>query len=263
MISHRSYAAPRARRRGLECLGLVFTTAALWLLHCAETRAYSDPERFAAAESEGGGGGRYFTGSPADGYDCAVCHQGGVAPTVNVRGLPEDGYVPDKTYDLRLTWSNGKATHALQLEVMDRDGDHGGELELQDEDDIAASGRCDSDAEQEPAGYALPAGEVRQVLGVRACGSSSLRFRFTPADVPYVVFAGAMVRSDSSASPDGDGVISLSRVLRRAGDTDPPVVGSCAVVCARSRSRSLPLFALLGAFSWLFLARQRRHGTPP
>ncbi len=49
-------------------------------------RAYSSPEAFAAPayeagqSSAGGGGGRWFTGSPADGYSCSVCHLPGKAP---------------------------------------------------------------------------------------------------------------------------------------------------------------------------------------
>jgi hypothetical protein len=41
--------------------------------------AFSDPARFGKYPEEegglGGGGGRFFTGSPADGYGCSVCHK--------------------------------------------------------------------------------------------------------------------------------------------------------------------------------------------
>src|SRR5262245_23122316 len=41
-----------------------------------DARAFSDPTIYGKYPSQklGGGGGRYFTGSPADGYSCSVCH---------------------------------------------------------------------------------------------------------------------------------------------------------------------------------------------
>jgi hypothetical protein len=36
--------------------------------------AYSGPEGFLDGAYEGGGDGRWFTGSPADGFSCSVCH---------------------------------------------------------------------------------------------------------------------------------------------------------------------------------------------
>jgi hypothetical protein len=35
--------------------------------------AYSELERFGEPAVDGGGGGRYFTGAPTDGYSCHVC----------------------------------------------------------------------------------------------------------------------------------------------------------------------------------------------
>jgi hypothetical protein len=54
----------------------------------------------------GGGAGRWFTGSPADGYSCEVCH---LSPTkysfpVSYTGLPIDGYVPGEKYDIEMSW---------------------------------------------------------------------------------------------------------------------------------------------------------------
>ena len=86
-------------------------------------RAYSDPIFFYESLGKGGSAGRWFSGSPADGYACDACHT--PRPTLNpkllpplamprteplpagpliVTGLPKDGYVPGKTYDIRLSW---------------------------------------------------------------------------------------------------------------------------------------------------------------
>jgi hypothetical protein len=59
----------------------------------------------------GGGGGRYFTGSPADGYGCSVCHSGPekFSFPVRVTGLPMNGYIPGTTSSIRLSWAEASA----------------------------------------------------------------------------------------------------------------------------------------------------------
>lgn len=226
-------------------------------LGAREARAYSDPERFASAQDEGGGGGRYFTGSPRDGYNCGVCHEGGAVPIVAVRGLPENGYDPDETYELRINWRNGDSAHALHVEVTDPEGAGAGELKLVDDEEIPASGRCGSRADGESAGYTLDV-EDRRVLGALACGASSLLFRFTPSDVPYLVFAGAVVRSDSSASADGDGVISLNRVLRREDQRHETLIAGCSLTARGSETHLSPLLAVLSVLGWFCWSFRRR-----
>jgi hypothetical protein len=76
--------------------------------------AFADPLYFAKSADEGGGGGRWFTGSPADGYGCGVCHLPNQAEKLVVEGLPKNGYVPDKDYYIRIAWPETAArTHAL------------------------------------------------------------------------------------------------------------------------------------------------------
>jgi hypothetical protein len=72
-----------------------------------EARAYSTPDASAEQPALGGGGGRWFTGSPADGFGCTVCH----APAsgqrhfpLRVAGLPSDGYVPGQRQEIVLAW---------------------------------------------------------------------------------------------------------------------------------------------------------------
>jgi hypothetical protein len=66
--------------------------------------AYADPLYFAKPAAEGGGEGRWFTGSPADGYGCGVCHTPNQAEKLVVEGLPKNGYVPGKDYYIRIAW---------------------------------------------------------------------------------------------------------------------------------------------------------------
>ncbi|HYJ08118.1 MAG TPA: DUF2271 domain-containing protein [Polyangiaceae bacterium] len=67
-------------------------------------RAFSEPKLYGDLPAEGGGGGRYFTGSPADGYGCGSCHTGQGSFPIAITGLPVDGYVPGKPYVVRVSW---------------------------------------------------------------------------------------------------------------------------------------------------------------
>lgn len=70
--------------------------------------AYSAPEAYDEPSSTGGGGGRWFSGSPAEGYGCSVCHL--AAPgqrrfPLYVSGLPVDaGYMVGGRYEVGLIW---------------------------------------------------------------------------------------------------------------------------------------------------------------
>jgi hypothetical protein len=68
-------------------------------------------------ESWGGGAGRYFTGSPADGYSCEVCHSSPSNysfPLVQ-KGLPLDGYVPREPYRIELSSPAATAAYTTAL----------------------------------------------------------------------------------------------------------------------------------------------------
>ena len=90
---------------------------ALWLLGGVllgrvlmpgSAHAYSAPEAYAELAYQGGGEGRWFTGSPADGFGCGVCH----APAAGqreyplyVQGLPtERGYALAAQHQVVLSW---------------------------------------------------------------------------------------------------------------------------------------------------------------
>lgn len=90
-----------AYSRALATVALICGTS-------AHARAFGDYELFFADPVDGGAGGRWFTGSPADGYTCSVCHEGGRQWPVQVDGLPTgQGYLPDpnKPYSITLSWN--------------------------------------------------------------------------------------------------------------------------------------------------------------
>lgn len=126
--------------------GLVFVLA---MLPLSAARAFSDPTYYGKYPTEiwGGGGGRFFTGSPADGYDCSVCHTS--TPTysfpLNVTSLPVDGYVAGKEYKVKVSWpiaanseraSIAQGNHPLTLmtaELLAENGSSSGTLQLASE----------------------------------------------------------------------------------------------------------------------------------
>jgi hypothetical protein len=232
--------------------------ALLCVAPAASVRAFSDIERFPRSVQEGGGGGRLFTGSPADGYACSVCHLGGEEPSVIVYGLPIDGYVPGQTYDVEVAWNNVAGSHALHLEIVDEATKRGaGRVSLIDPATIDARGRCGSLPNEKPADYILE-GEGRQIIGSQGCGASSVRFRFTAPNVPEIVFAGSVVRAgEPQASPEGDGVQNLNRVLRRAGEPNQ-AASTCALTAARRSGAGLWCGVLLMLALALRLPRARR-----
>ena len=218
----------------------------LFVLAGARARAYSDPALFDAAPELAGGGGRLFTGSPQDGYSCSVCHLGGDAPHVELSGLPDE-FVPGKVYEIGLRWDGQEVSHALHVELVTKAGVHP-KVTLEPESVLGPDGRCDNDPEGEAAYYGIDRDE-RRIVGVRDCGASRVSVQFTgPMEEDEVYFSASVVRTDSSGTAKGDGVLDVRRVLRRQGSASS---GGCRV----GRSSSLDLsFWLL----WLGLALQRR-----
>jgi len=70
-------------------------------------RAYSTPDAFAERPEAGGGGNRWFSGSPADGYSCNVCHSSAAGQRqfpMYVTGLPLEGYELAEAREVVLSW---------------------------------------------------------------------------------------------------------------------------------------------------------------
>ena len=94
--------------------------------------AYSDGTVFSkdpSAETSGGGGGLYFTGSPRQhGLDCAVCHVGGPTDitlelSALLDGTParlfEDGYTPGALYEIQVAFTEDRLAPAGGCEGHD------------------------------------------------------------------------------------------------------------------------------------------------
>ncbi len=78
-----------------------------WASAGATAHAYSAPEAFPDSPVAGGGGGRWFTGSPADGFGCSVCHVATPGQRVfpfYVAGLPLEGYELATRNEVVLSW---------------------------------------------------------------------------------------------------------------------------------------------------------------
>jgi hypothetical protein len=80
------------------------------LLVCAgapsAASAFSSPEAFSDDADNGGGGGRWFSGSPAEGFGCSTCHVQAATQRdfpLTVIGLPP-AYLPGGQYEITLTW---------------------------------------------------------------------------------------------------------------------------------------------------------------
>jgi hypothetical protein len=241
--------------RGAHALPFAFVLGlAAW---SQEAQAFSAADQFALPTSGGGGGGRFFTASYQDGYACSVCHSGGVPPVLRVSGLPVDGYQPGATYEIDVTWDKPNAHHGLNLELLGKDGNLPGQIALVDAALLDARGRCKDG--KSPA-FERTVG-TRKVLGVEPCeGPSSLRFRFTPANVPELAFSASAIISDRQGTVTGDGVTTLRKVLRRVGE--PAKTGDCSLgQSARGSLRStllvLVLVLVLAAAARLVLRRRR------
>lgn len=228
--------------------------SSITLLALPETsQAFSDPEQFSRPPDVGGGGGRYFTASIFDGYGCSVCHRGGAEPTVQINGLPQNGYQPGTTYNIEILWTNPALSHALQLELVGRDGTVPGQVVLPDEASIDVRDRCGGMPKGKIASYARDVG-TRKVLGVEACSAQAMHFRFTPSNVADLAFSMSMITSNNQGDVENDGVVTVRKVLRRVGE--PVKTGDCAISGAAA-TRSGWASAVLALSALLVLARRR------
>ena len=217
--------------------------------------AFSDPERFVTPTEEGGGGERFFTGSPADGYTCVVCHRGGASPEVVIRGLPMSGYDAGERFEVELAFASGRDNHAVALEMVDAEGRDLG-LELLADDQIKSAERCGARSDGRRASYLAELGE-RRVVGVEACEANAVRFRFRAPKGDRAMFIASVLASDNSATVDGDGVTEIVQPLYRSGT--PASTGGCSAGAAGEGACSgwSLLLAALAALRTRKLRRKR------
>jgi hypothetical protein len=207
--------------------------------------AYSDPATFGDPIEEGGGAGRYFTGSRAEGYSCSVCHHDGKVPRFVVDPLPDQLQQGTK-YTLVIHWADPESPQALQLELVSN-GAHPS-VTIPAAAALPATSRCESLPTGLPAVYSVDLGQ-RRVIGVEDCGASRVEVSFVATGDPIEVSIGG-VRSNEDGTANGDGVFDdrfvLSQNVHASG-------GACAVGGDAS-SVVVPLIALM------FVRRRRRSG---
>jgi hypothetical protein len=242
--------------RALSLIGLVCVLGL-----CAparRVRAFSDPGNFALPPQQAGGGGRFFTGSPVDGYTCKACHAGGEEPQLLVTGLPPEGYVPGHAYEIVVAWPIYVDKFSAAVELSDMHGRPAGSLRLPPLNEMQAPEFCEPASDQVPAASLNDAGNGRQVITIPDCGAMRLRFLWTapPGDVGQVWFAGSAVASNGKGDTQGDGVSDFGRALAFAGG-GTAMAGSATTGCSAAfgRERSawlLPVFVLyFGRRRWL------------
>jgi len=214
-------------------LGAVALCALAWALP-TPAHAFSDPLFYDQPPDVGGGGGRWFSGSSADGYGCEVCHQGGHPVELTITGLPLDGFVPGSPYEVTVSWPLGTEHLSLIAEFMDEQRVTAGTMALPRPDALHPPELCSGDQMGFPASRVHESDGGRQLLSVIDCGVLNVRFQWT---APLIVsgpvwFNLGFVAGDGDASPFGDGVTMVRHPLTVSGtslDTRTVAKGKCSV----------------------------------
>jgi hypothetical protein len=217
--------------------------AAFATVSCASSaRAFSDPLSYQADVLSGGGGGRWFTGSTADGYGCEVCHEGGQIADLTITGLPLDGFSPGASYEIVIGWPNAEHV-ALLAELSDEARMGAGGLELPRPEATPESERCSGELLGAPSSglHVLEDNSMRQLVSVVDCGARQVRLRWTaPLTAPEAVWLHVgFITSNEDTTPMGDGVTMARRVLLRHGASSEAkvVAQGCSALPGRAASR--------------------------
>jgi hypothetical protein len=263
---------------------VVFGVAFVAALLPTAVHAFSDPKIYGDRAETGGGGGRWFTGSPAEGYGCAVCHAGGGEVPLNVTGLPADGYVPGTPYIVKLNWAQVAAFSAaaeqrglrpvssLVAEFVGEDGNGAGDVTLEPNFAMPAE-QCKKTSAADPTRFAAtmfnstaPSADVlecstsqknqRCIVGTYPCGSSELRIKWKAPSQwrgPIWFSAGFVTTENATGVPnDNDFVTEL--VVPMNAKSDGPLYettldAGCSVLRVEARPSSgaaLYVLTLLG-----------------
>ena len=255
-------------------------------------RAYTEPRTYLEPAQEGGGGGRFFTGSPAEGYACSVCHVSERRERLELIGLPEHGYVPGTTYELKLSWpeyarraerlrerGEGPPSMSLVTELVAESGEGSGVIEIAGGRNASERELCTlPEGQQGAVLFALRPGEQgaesgtrceasklgqRCVAAVLSCGVRELHLKWTaPKNWQGAIwFSAGLVATDAvSGDPDGDAVTELTKVMMPAASDGARYQSTLHGDCAASPpggARSSGGLALLCALLALALLRRR------
>jgi hypothetical protein len=220
---------------------MLAVTCAAWLL-TGSAWAYSDPFRFVDTTESGGGAGRFFTGSTADGYGCEVCHEGAPLDQLVVQGLPPQ-YMLGASYDIQVSWPAVMQKVTALVELTDDLGRGAGRVELAPPLSVAEN--CEPVAGGVPAAIVLEGDSFqlangRQIVAMQDCGASLLHWRWTApsVDVGPVYFTGGVVWPDQRVNAFGDRTSAL--FLPMTAVTQPAytstLVAGCSIARAAPRS---------------------------
>ena len=252
-------------------LPMAIGVALLCVAQAKHVHAYSNPEYYGTPVAMGGGGGRWFTGSSADGYACDVCHTGGNGPELAIAGLPTDGFTPGAHYQITIRWP-AEAQLALVAEFTDEQRRGAGTLTLPNPQNTELYERCSLEEGDGALPTALFEAEgSRTLFTVFDCGAQATRFRWTaPAAASGPLwFNLGFVASNEDAGPAGDGVTLVRRSLRAAGAAAAPRVvaqSGCSALVARPRVQSgahaSSWFAGLCAVAMVVRVGRRRRVAP-
>jgi hypothetical protein len=214
-------------------------------------QAFSDPQAYEDPVDLGGGAGRWFTGSSADGYACNVCHTGSAGADLVVSGLPVEGYLPGHAYEVALTWPPYVVDLALIAEFTNEQRLGAGSLALPRPDALKPAELCAPDqGGGSPSEVHMAAG-MRQLVSVVDCGAKTVRFQWTaPLQAAGTVwFNAGFVASNEDASAAGDGVTLVARPLPPAGQTleTRQVAQGCTSVTRNQAAHPLATVLLLTA----------------
>jgi hypothetical protein len=243
----------------------IFNTAlmvALSLLLPLSARAFSDPHAYADAVDVGGGAGRWFTGSSADGYGCDVCHTGAVGADIAVSGLPLNGFSPGMSYEISVSWPVQIQHLALMAEFTDEQRHGAGALALPRPDALKPTELCGAELPGQVAAELHQADGGRNLVSVIDCGARALRFLWTapPSAAGPLWFDLGFVTSNQDATPAGDGVTLVRRPLPAAGQAlaTRAVAHGCSASPGRTRGSMLSCLLLLG-IGWCGHRRRARE----
>jgi hypothetical protein len=208
-------------------------------------RAFSDPLSYGDQALIGGGGGRWFTGSSADGFGCEVCHSGGTVADLSIGGLPFDGFTPGTSYEITIAWPASAEHVALIAELTDEARMGVGALSLPRPEATPEAERCGGELLGAPSSALHVAESGRQLVSVIDCGAQRLRFQWTvPAIAPEAVWLHVgFATSNEDTTPAGDGVTMARRVMLQRGSSRQAQV--LAKGCAVTRVTSAAAGALL------------------
>jgi hypothetical protein len=254
--------------------------------------AFSEPRSYFDDAKVGGGGGRWFSGSPAEGYDCSVCHSGQPAQPLHVDGLPNNGYVAGGSYDVHLSWPEfAQLAHGLRqmpgvepsmgivAEFVSEDGKASGTVEIAT-DSALPSEQCEvpmgvraahlytvRPAKKTAEATSCSADSLGQrcMITVLGCGAAELHVHWTPPQEwqgPIWFTAGFVATNQLSGNPQNDAVNEYTRVMMPATSGSARYVSRLDGQCSIGTGRTAALPASVTASCALALIARARRRRP-